>query len=314
MEEGRRGCDHGRRGPTRYAGRVVAARCTAIVPAYLAEATLERTLRSLLVDNAADVDRVVVVASPGDASASVARAFSAVEVVESPRRLSAGRARNLGRASARDAELLLFVDADCRVGVGTVALMIDVLLSERRCAVAASVISRGPRFQSWLRHVFEFKDAGPGVVAPCPWLLPSTTLLCRADAFDDAGGFEDMWPGEDWVLSERLREASCSVRRVDEAHTYHLHPSGWGRLLAHQYRLGTTSARARALTGMDGVAFVRHPSLAPLLLVGRFVRGLLWFCRYRPRELPLFVIALPLYVAGLAVWTLGFTAGALARR
>ena len=143
--------------------------------------------------------------------------------------------------------------------------------------------------------------------------MPSATVLCRATAFDDAGGFPDLWPGDDWVLFERMHRRGCAVRKLRRAITQHLHPRGWREFFAHQYRLGSTSAQARSMTHMTGGAFVRHPYLAPLLFVGRAARAALWLARHRPREIPLFIALLPLYVAGLGTWTAGFTASALRR-
>lgn len=273
--------------------------------------------------------------SPGDDSARVARAVARdleadalepgpsdlaeraprVDIVEAGRRLTAGRARDVGRELAGDAETLLFVDADCRLPAGAVALLAEALDDDGRAAVGASVSSSGrPRIVAWLRHLLEFKDAEPGAGNGTPWLVPSAALLVRADALDRAGGFPDLYPGEDWVLCARLRELGLTVRRLDTVVVDHVHPPGWGRMFAHQYRLGLTSALARTMAALPGAAFARRPVLVPLLFAGRLGRGTLWMLTNRPRELPLFILLFPLYVAALATWTAGFAAGASRRR
>lgn len=85
-------------------------------------------------------------------------------------------------------------------------------------------------------------------------------------------------------------------------------------MFGHQYRLGYTSALARLETGMRGAIMVRIPLLAPLLLPARAARALLWFTTHGLRELPAFVLALPLFLAGLTAWTAGFTRCAFAHR
>jgi len=293
-------------------------RCTAIVPAYLAEATLGATLDGLLHDNADAVERVIVVTSPGDESASLAAARADVDVIASSTRLSAGAARNLGRRCAADAELLLFVDADCRAEPGAVARMIDSLAGRRLAAVGAVIACGGGGAIAWLRHLLEFKEAASEEAGPWPWMLPTAALLCRADVFDALGGFPDMWPGEDLVFCHRMFAAGHPVAKVVAAKFHHRHPRGLRRMLRHEYLLGATSARARKLTGMHGSAFVRRPWLAPALLAGRAGRAALWLARHRRSELPLLALLSPLYVIALAAWTAGFTrearAGAIGAR
>jgi GT2 family glycosyltransferase len=292
----------------------VIARCTAIVPAYRAAETLSDTLAALLREGHDVVERVIVVASPGDDGAHVARRFRGVEVVESPDRLSAGAARNLGRRTAVDAALLLFLDADCRVESGSVARMIATLERESLAAVGATIARDGGGAVAWVRHAVEFKEADRGAgEGRWPWMLPSAALLCRVEAFDRVGGFPDMWPGEDLVFCHRLRAAGMRVARCAESVVRHRHPRGVRRMLTHQYRLGATSARARAMTRMHGVGFVERPWLAPALLVGRAARGLAWFARNRRGELPVLIALSPLYLLALGAWTVGFTGAARTR-
>lgn len=314
MEEGDRGRDHDGRGFARYARRV-STRCIAVVPAWRAEATLSRTLRSLLVENAGAVERVIVVGSSTDRCLDVARRWRDVEVVALPGRASAGRARNAGRQKAGACDLLLFVDADCTVGRGAVERLIGHLLARDLGAVGAAIAQDGDGSIAWVRHLLEFKEARPGVPGVSPRFLPSTVLLTRAGLFDACGGFPDMWPGEDLVLTRRMIEAGAHIEKVDAAVALHTHPEGLWNYLTHERRLGESAARARLMAGGEGLAFVGRVWLAPLLLCARAARALLWLARFQPAELPRFVSVLPLYLLGLAVWTLAFTkvprAGAL---
>jgi GT2 family glycosyltransferase len=285
-----------------------------VIPAYRAEATLARTLESVLAEDTGAVARVIVVCSPSADREQVAVAArrQGVVVVESERRLSAGAARNLGRAHAGDAELLLFVDADCALDAGTVARLCDALADGRAAAVAASVANASSGAVAGVRHLLEFKDSEPGVPQRPDWMAPTATMLCRADAFDTVGGFPDMWPGEDLVFCWRLARAGLRVSRVSDATTRHLHPPGASALVRHQYRLGRTSARARLMTDMPGAAWARYPPLAALLLPARLGRAAIWLLRHRARSVPVSILLLPLYLAGLSAWTLGFVAEAAA--
>ncbi len=299
--------------------------CVAVVPAYMAEDTVADSVEALLVDNAADLDSVIVITSPGDGGtelvARMQRRHPRLRLIASDHRLSAGAARNLGRQAAPDASLLLFVDADCSPAPGCVARLRSALADRDVAAAAAVVEGRGAGACGWLRHVLEFKEAAGHGRPPGGWVPPSATLLCRASSFDAVGGFADMWPGEDLLLCWRLRDRGEEVVLEESARSIHQHPRGWLRMLAHQYRLGRTSARARRIhsalspgdrrvSRVEGSFFLRRPWAWPLLAAGRACRGVIWFSRYRRRELPLLVLVSPLYLFALAVWAFGFYRGA----
>ncbi len=285
-----------------------------MVPAYRAQATLAATLRALIEDNGDSVERVVVVASPGDAGADIAAAMSAscprIEVLRLPVRADAGSARNLGRARA-GGSLLLFVDADCKPRAGSVAVLMATLRERKLAAVVPRLAGEGGGLCGWLRHVLEFKEAAGHGPPPPGWTPPSATFLCRMEIFDEVGGFPAMWPGEDLVFFSKLAAAGHEFAVEGNAVCVHTHPGGWGRMFRHQYRLGATSALARRLAVAPGKVFVEIPWLSPLLLFGRAWRGLRWFVRYRRLELPLLLAVSPLYIIALGVWTFGFSRAAV---
>ncbi len=279
--------------------------CTAIVPAYASAATVERTLRDLRRAGGGALRRIIAVCSD-TATADVARKVEGVEVIASPVRLSAGRARNVGRRNAVGDDLLLFVDADCRLDSGAVGRLIEELDTAEVDAVAARLISEQTSAVAWLRHLLEFKDYEPGASRPLVWMAPSAVLLCRAEAFDRAGGCPDMWPGEDLVFCHRLARRGGRVGLSASVVARHCHPPGWKTLLLHQVRLGETSAEARRMTGMKGESFSRSLLWAPCLGGARLLRSLVWVLRRRPAHVLRLVFLLGPLFAALGCWTLGF--------
>lgn len=251
-----------------------------------------------------------MVASPGDATAEAAAGIADVEVIQAHRRMSAGAARNLGAEQAPECDLLVFVDADCRLQSDCLEHLLEACNALSLAGAGAVVRRAGGGLVAWLRHALEFKEADGCGPSPQPWQVPSATLLVRRTAFEAAGAFPDLWPGEDLVLCDRLRRLGMRVERVDRAVSWHSHPRGLARMLRHQYRLGETSARARLLTGMAGVAFAHRPALALMLWPGRMWRAVWWFWRYRRRELAILAASFPLYAVAVGVWTIGFIRGA----
>jgi len=288
-------------------------RCVAVIPAHRAETTIETTIRALREDTDAAPDRILVVASPEGATASIAARLGA-EVLRTPSRLSAGAARNRGRLQAPEADLLLFVDADCALTPGALRALKAGIFEHGLDAAGASVVPEPKAGVAWVRHLLEFKDAEPGCDPPWPSMTPSATLLCRASVFDAVGGFPDMWPGEDLVFCARMLRSGFRVRRLDGAVTVHHHPPGIGVMLRHQFVLGRTSAQARRSEAIEGAAGATSPAWVPLLFAGRAVRAVRWLARYHATEIPRFVALSPLYLAGLATWCAGFGRGAAEAR
>lgn len=289
-------------------------RCVAVVPARRAEATIADTLASLRLGNTPFVDRVVVVTSACDPTADLVRAWAArdgrVELALAASPLSAGEARNLGRRLAGDAGLLLFVDADCRLERGGAARLADEKNRRSAAAVSARVLGEGG-IVARVRHLLEFKEAASARPAPPAWLPTTTTMLVSASAFDRVGGFADLWPGEDLVFAQALRDAGETVVRSDDVVTMHRHPGGVFEMLRHQRRLGFTAARARLLSPMAGSSFAARPWLAPALLPARLVRLVVWQAGEGLAAAAWTITLAPLLVAGLVVWTAAFVEGAL---
>lgn len=296
--------------------------CAAIIPAHRAERTIGAALESLRLGNAAAVDRVVVVTSCGDPTAGVVRRWQRldprVELVTAPRRLTAGAARNAGREALRRSrhddlapppDCLLFVDADCRLEAGG-AWRLEAEMARRGAAAVSARVLGGRRIVDRVRHILEFKEAASRRPPPPHWLPPSTTMLCRADAFDEAGGFPDLWPGEDLVFSHSVRDAGGLAVRSDEVSCFHDHPAGLRTMGRHQFRLGFTAAVARRCVRMPGSGLARRPWRAALLLPGRSLRILAWQAGEGAAAMAWTLALSPLLFAGLLAWTTGFVASA----
>jgi GT2 family glycosyltransferase len=289
-------------------GRDVAQDCVAVVPAWRAAATIERTLASLA---DAGLARAVVVASD-EATAERAQAFAAgspsfdVLVERTGGRLTAGAARNRGRWQAGRPSFLLFVDADVAIAPDCVTRLLEAARSEELAAAAAAILCEGRHPVARARHLLEFKEASALRPPPRDWRLPSTCLLVATGAFDAVGGFPDAWPGEDLVFDAALAGLGARRRLVPDARAVHRHPEGLAEFFRHQRRLGATSAWARRKVAGRGSLAVRQPWLAPLLWPARVLRTVAWGIAGGPRAFLEVATLAPLWMAGLLVWTAAF--------
>ena len=197
--------------------------CTVIVPVRDGVAYLGECLPALFA--AAGEDAEVIVCDDGsrDGSARCAAAHG-TRVVPHDVPTGPAAARNRGARAARGA-VLVFVDADVRVGADAIRLLRREL-DDPSVAAAFGSYDDAPRSRSWpslyknLAHHFVHQRsrreastfwAGCGVV--------------RREAFLAAGGFDPAYrrPSiEDVELGGRLRAAGHRIRLVPEAQVTHL--------------------------------------------------------------------------------------------
>ena len=122
-------------------------RIAVLVPAHDEEAGIEATIRSLLPE-LADGDRLLVVADNcTDATAAVARAAGA-EVIErqDPLRRGKGYALDFGvrHLESQPPDVVLVIDADCRVSPGMPAVLAATAVKEGRPVQAFNQVNSSP--------------------------------------------------------------------------------------------------------------------------------------------------------------------------
>lgn len=272
-----------------------------IIPAYRAEATLPQVLAALRTQLTSDVEVIVVDSSGLTEAAALAKAHPWLTVLPRAERTLPGRARNLGAAAAAGSKLV-FLDADAVPSAGWLQALCGAA-TDGRIAVAGSVVNGTPGdpvgTSSYLLEFSEFIPARRGH----PRHAASCNMLVERAAFEAAGGFaEDLWPGEDtiltlpWAVDGRLRFA-------EKATVSHLNRTGVTEFIRHQYRLGRSFAAVCDKVDFPHGGFSRWPLLpaAPWLRLAALVLRL-------RGNLTLLLLS-PIVGLGLAAWTAGLVAG-----
>lgn len=278
-----------------------------IVPAWRAWATLPTVLDALAPQVAGRPGRqaVVVDSSGDDTPERIRRRWPWVQVVALADRTLPGRARNLG-VSATAAELLAFLDADAVPAPGWLDAL-EAALGAGWAAVAGAVANGTPASRvGTAMWVLEFSEWLPGRRGR-PGHAASCNLAVRREVLRQAGGFpEDLWPGEDTVLSVPLaREGRLGF--APDALVWHLNRTGRRDLVAHQVRLGASFRSVCAAVPFPWGWVARRP-LAPVaagmraLALGRRVAG----SREGRRAA---LGAAPWVAVGLAAWAAGLALG-----
>lgn len=178
-----------------------------IIPAYRAEATIERALRSVYAQSTPP-DEIIVVddGSPDDTAALVEREFPSVRVL---RQANAGPApaRNAGAAAA-SGEWLAFLDADDTWLPGKLERQLRMAADERLAVIATRIVGR--RDEPFVPE--------PGFDAL--WrqnTIGTSTVLMRRSAYLDVGGMPATLPlCEDYHLWLRLCGEGWRVAICDE--------------------------------------------------------------------------------------------------
>lgn len=180
-----------------------------VIPAYNAEAFVEAAVESVLGQEGARLDVIIVDDGSTDRTGEVLRRFGAQVRIRSQGNAGSSAARNLGAALARG-EYLAFLDADDLWAPGKLKRQ----LAAFACDPGLDVVWGGVR---------EFRDGEDPAASQRPVLAaphPGAALL-RREAFERTGGFSDVFRETEVVeWATRILEPEFRQARVDDVVMY----------------------------------------------------------------------------------------------
>jgi glycosyltransferase involved in cell wall biosynthesis len=183
-------------------------RFSVIVPAYGEETLIERSLLSIKKQTFKDYELIVVIRPAGDRTEELASKYADKLIIQNGRGL--GAARNLGASSAKG-EILIFIDADTVITPSFMETL-DKIFEDN------NVISVVPKFYVYDgsgRGAFSqtFLSILSRIINQFKFLLYGMTAVIRKDAFQDLGGFRNVF-GEDIDLALRMGERYKFNRKI----------------------------------------------------------------------------------------------------
>jgi glycosyltransferase involved in cell wall biosynthesis len=277
-------------------------RLSVIIPAFHADAGLPRVLATLREQVRADVEVIVVESSGLSEAEKLEREQPWLRVIGLPERVLPGEARNLG-AKAAAGSLLCFLDADAVPGPNWLSTLESAIDAGGALAAAGAIHNGTPGSAvGTASYLLEFSEWIPGRRG-FPMHGATCNLLVKRSAFERAGGFcEDIWPGEDTILTLPWGRAN-RLRFVPDAGVWHLNRTGLQELMHHQYRLGGAFADVCDRVDFPHRGFSHWPllTLSPALRSGAMVRRL----SQRPALLREAARVGHLLGLGLGAWTAG---------
>jgi GT2 family glycosyltransferase len=215
-----------------------------VIPAYLGRKTISDCIASVIAD-CEDLNReIIVVVSSQDGTVEQIRSeYPSVRIIESPLRVSAGQARNIGARAARG-KYLFFVDCDCIVPANWFQAFIEELQDQRLGAVGGSVGFRN--WNNWsgsaiyfLEFLYHFPSQNPTTLNSR--FLLSCNLACRKTVFESFE-FYDQTLGEDVMFCHALQEAGLDIAYKPQVQVLHWNREGWGEFFQHNQRMGKSAA------------------------------------------------------------------------
>jgi len=222
----------------------------------------ERLHRCLPSVRSADLPLVYVDSCSHDGSAAWARSIGVtVHELDGGKPLSAARARNEGferlLADHPDLQFVQFVDGDCQLDPGWMAMGAERLLAQAELGIVCGrVRERDPQASIYnLLCNLEWQHE-PGVVRSC-----GGNFMVRVAAFRAVGGFRaDVMAAEDDELCLRLRRAGFTILSLDADMVVHdAAMMRFGQWWTRARRTGMAYAHGAALHGSsDDKHFLRN--------------------------------------------------------
>lgn len=290
-------------------GRPVAS---VVIPAYNSKATIAECLDALIRQETNLPYEIIVVESSGDGAGDVVRRrFPLVRLIESPERLYAGSARNMGAEEA-SGEILLFIDSDCIAEPTWISRMWHIHYEWNCAAVAGSILNANPESPiSVASYMNEFSHFFPTGKLRYMSYLPSGNLSYKIDVFREYGGFDpSVKMYEDLIFNKTLSRAGEKLVFAPEIRVAHNHRTELREYLAHEFRRGRGAAAARRMGLLIGASCAKYPILGFLALPGLFLRKAAVFpyrlLRAYPSDFRRVVGALPYFYLALLIWHYGF--------
>ena len=179
-------------------------RLSIVIPAFNEARLIERTLRSVAVSISANQqpeftsEIIVVDNNSTDNTAELARQAGARVVFEPINQI--GRARNAGAAQA-NGDWLLFLDADSLLSPGLLTDILTLITSAKYVGCGSTLRMDGLPW--WAHLTLQFWTS---VSVVCRWAA-GALIVCRRDAFQDVGGFDQtLYALDEITLSKHLKQ------------------------------------------------------------------------------------------------------------
>ena len=243
-----------------------------IIPARDAMATLPQSIDSVL--NEAwrkDIEIIIVNDGRERSTAKLADRYP-VRVIDGNGHGPAA-ARNIGVKCAKG-EILIFLDADCRVSQAWLTLHLAAHVRYNGLLAVGGSICMEPHASFWARcdHYCSWYNVNPGL--PASWVPNHTpaNLSIRRTTFEKAGPFQEDLPRagvhEETQWQGRLRQLGGRIRFEPRAVVFHTDRDNIIDFVKHNYWWAYNSITVKSRAGVSRFPWIYQK---PWILVGGFL-------------------------------------------
>jgi glycosyltransferase involved in cell wall biosynthesis len=281
-----------------------------VIPAYNSAATIRPCLDSLLAQETAPGQILVVDSGSDETAALVAVEYPSVSVTHLPKRTFPGPARNLG-VSLTHGAIVAFIDSDCVADPSWVRRLVAAHNATHRIVGGSVQLGNAEGDAAWAGHLGEFREFLP-VGEPRSMLhVPTCNISYRRQIFEAGGGFPDAYyPQEDLLFNYMLNRQGLTVWFDPAITVWHYGRATARGYLSHQHRIGRVTRSTLRRIDLPGAWVARRPrlawSLSPLLSLLKFWRTATIFVTHFPGEALRRPLLLPLLLLGAIWWGRGF--------
>ncbi|OGT21484.1 MAG: hypothetical protein A3C55_03010 [Gammaproteobacteria bacterium RIFCSPHIGHO2_02_FULL_42_13] len=283
-----------------------------VIPSYNSFKTIEYTLKGLLRQTGGFIKEIIIVDSSNDGKTLELLSKYQSEKIRIIKALAGpGAARNIGVKNSR-ADILVFIDSDAYPAPAWIENIIKAY--DNGCMIGGGSISV-PDFQTnkiialaqFFLQYNEYMNSGKARIKE---FVPSAAMFCDRKLFERFGGFPAIRAAEDVMFCLAVNK-TAPVWFVPDIKVYHIFKEDIESFLKNQMLLGKYIIIYRRLHEKH---VFYYKGLWPLLFLPGFLSIKLYritsrILKSNPRFIAQFILSLPMFLIGLAFWTIGFIKG-----
>lgn len=285
-----------------------------VIPSYNSLKTIERCLDSLLNQDAAPGEIIIVDSSTDPTPDLIRRKYPQVKLQHSDELLFPGTARNHGVKLARK-RIIGFIDADCIAAPDWVAEVAKRHSLGYQVVGGAIEVGDPTKLIAWAGHLMEFREFIPFGSFRSVAHIPSCNLSYRKEIFEESGGFPDSYyPQEDLLLNFLLQLEGVKIWFDPALVIKHYCREGFREYLDHQHRIGRVTYCSIKKLSLPISPIIQYRTVASLIspLVGliKLIRTSYEFSVHYPKTALRHPTIYLLILLGITWWARGFSSGA----
>jgi len=275
-----------------------------IIPAYNAESTIERCIRSLTSQTCPrdEFEIIVVDDCSTDKTIECAKAANPDIITSTETNCGQGPARNLGVKKARG-NFLAFIDSDCEAKNDWIATIIKEL--QTSVSIGGPIENGNSQsIAAWSEYFIEFGGFHENKKRSVIRFFPTCNGACPKEVFIKAGGFTGSYGVEDTLFGSTLRKMGLKTIFIPELKMNHLCRTSLSTVLPHMKKFGKNFVLTRRRDLSEKYSFlIKSRWFIPIIFLAKL--AVITNYAIKARKFGKFLRAFPHIVLGISSFCKG---------